>query len=493
MFAAPVGGGAALFIALERKGLHFPLYFRHYRDMDEQPGDTVGTGHALLSGITPARGLFFELSQSFGPVFVFRAFSTGVSFVTLALVGRTLGATGLGDLSIARALMLTAAGLLGPALDTAAVRFATREPDNADLYLRAILWVKSALAGLLLTVGLLAASFLSSLLFHSEPGRFVSPWLVTAALGGAGGFMLFEYVRVYFQARQRFGLYGGLDFGHALIRLIAISLILVMGWGSPLLLFAAYAVIPWILCSVGLPVLTYSRRATRAEIWTRLREMFYFIRWVAVACALTSAANGADMLLLGWFRIGEVPRGDYSAARALAQVGDLAVLSLFSVLLPKAGICRDTKTTRSFLMRYSLPLVTGCVVCSVLLVFVSPVLRYVLRFTFGEEFTRATLCLAVLLFSTLMALWGVPASATVYSLGRSRLIAFLEGLKLLIFVVAAAFLAPRYGILGMAWTTVVAKGTISTLTMACAWWTADARSSGGGQATEPRLAAAISE
>uniref|UniRef100_A0A7C4CEG0 ATP-binding cassette domain-containing protein n=1 Tax=candidate division WOR-3 bacterium TaxID=2052148 RepID=A0A7C4CEG0_UNCW3 len=180
-------------------------------------------------------------------------------------------------------------------------------------------------------------------------------------------------------------------------------------------------------------------------------------------------------------------------ARALAQVGDLAVLSLFSVLLPKAGTCHTANATRSFLMRYSLPLVMGCTACSVLLILISPFLRLVLRFTFGEEFTRATVCLAVLLFGTLMALWGVPASATVYSLGRSRLIAFLEGLKLLIFVVAAAFLAPRYGILGMAWTTVVAKGTISVLTMVCAWWTTDARRSSGGQATEPRLEPAVSE
>ncbi|HOJ34784.1 MAG TPA: hypothetical protein PKY35_11655 [Candidatus Hydrogenedentes bacterium] len=461
--------------------------------MEQQTGDTRDTGHILSTANTSPRGLFSELSQSFGPVFVFRVFSTAISFATLALVGRALGATGLGDLSVARALMLTAAGLLGPALDTAAVRFATREPETADLYLRAILWVKSALAGLLLVVGFLAASLLRNLLFHSDPSTPVSPWLVTAALAGAGGFMLFEYVRVYFQARQRFGLYGGLDFGHALIRLVAISILLVAGWRSPLLVFVAYAAIPWVLSVVGLPLLSYSHHATRLEIWNRLREMFYFIRWVAVACALTSAANGADMLLLGWFRIGEVPRGDYSAARALAQVGDLAVLSLFSVLLPKAGTCRDANTTRSFLIRYSLPLVVGCTVCSVLLVLMSPFLRFVLRFTFGEEFTRATLCLAVLLFGTFMALWGVPASATVYSLGRSRLIAILEGLKLLIFVSVAAFLAPRYGILGMAWTTVVAKGTISLLTMACAWWTTDARRGSGGQPTEPRLAPAISE
>ncbi len=412
--------------------------------------------------------LLVNVSQSFGAVFLFRILSTGLSFLAIALVGRSLGAAGLGDLTMARVLMLTLAGLLGPALDTAAVRFATRHPKQAADYLRAILAVKTSVTVLFLVLGVVLSAWLGRVLFPGASARFDVYVLVFAAFAGSGGFLLFEYVRVCHQAHQRFVTFGALDFYHALVRLIVIGALLAVGMRSPLPLFLTYAALPYVLFVVTLRSVPGYAGMTRASLSAHLREMVPFVRWVIFACALTSAANGADMLLLGWLGVGEIPRGDYSAARALSQIGDLVVLSLFNVLLPKAGGYRTPSEGYRFLKLYGIPLTTAGVVFASLLIPLMPLIRLSLTLPFGSEFARADTCLAVMLFGMVLAIVGVPASALVYSLGRSRTIALLEAIKLILTILLAWYIVPQYGILGMAWTTALVKGTISLLTLTAA-------------------------
>lgn len=409
-----------------------------------------------------------DLVRSFGSVFGFKALSTAASFLTLALVGRRLGPAGLGDLSIARTLMLVAAGLFGPALDTAAVRFASQDPRRFSAFFAGVFRVKAGLVLGFAAVGMSLAVPIRDRLFHSEAAVPPSSFLVTAALAGAGGFMLFEYVRVYYQARRRFAVYGGLELAHAVARLVGVGCIAAAGWASTGTFFGLYAAVPCVLAIVGLMAIPRECIVGQDRASGVLTEMFRFVRWVAVACALTSAANGLDMLLIGWFRIPDVPKGDYSAARALAQVGDLAVLSLFSVLLPKASGCVDMRAARLYLKRYMGMAAGVAAALSAMLMPALPLARVVLRVAFGQAFGQAGGCLAVLLFGMLLALAGAPASAMVYARGRPRTIALLEGLKLALIYGVALYAAPRYGIMGIAWTLAAAKGTISLLTCVAA-------------------------
>ena len=78
----------------------------------------------MTQGHAPAR--LAQLGRAGGLLFGAKITATGVAFLTVALLARVLGPVSFGDFTILRTLFLLAAGLIGPAIDMALVRFGAR-------------------------------------------------------------------------------------------------------------------------------------------------------------------------------------------------------------------------------------------------------------------------------------------------------------------------------------------------------------------------------
>ncbi len=74
----------------------------------------------------------------------------------------------------------------------------------------------------------------------------------------------------------------------------------------------------------------------------------------------------------------------------------------------------------------------------------------------------------MLLLGIMAALVGAPPVTAIYSLGRSRMMAGFEGVRLALTLVLGVFVVPRYGALGMAWTMASVRAITAVLTYVAA-------------------------
>ena len=173
-----------------------------------------------------------------------------------------------------------------------------------------------------------------------------------------------------------------------------------------------------------------------------------------------------DLFLLAYYRVAKDVIGHYAPALQLALLGDLVILTLFNVLLPKASKLRTASEVNSFVRRFRWPLLALGAGMLPSLVLAGPVARAI----FGDAYTQTGSLFAILLLGTACAVACAPASTALYGLGRSHIIALLEGVRLVVLVVAGSYTVQRYGAIGIAWTVTIIKGTIGIVSYAVVHW-----------------------
>ena len=430
-----------------------------------------GSSSAPKSEESPGSRLSIPFVGPVGWVFAGKLLAAGASFLTLAVAGRILGPALFGRLAILLVLMRVLAGLVGPALDTAMVRFASpcidREPQRAAAYFGSAFVAKSVLGVVLVALGLALAHPLRDMLLDPSAGTSPPPILIPMVFLGAAIIMALDYVRAFYQAHERFTPYVLLEVLLSGTRLAAVVLLATGGMATVFSILSAYVVAPALVAIAGSLMLPIRALTGPSDLAGAARAQFRFARWVIAACAFTSLAQGLDMMLVGWLDLPEGSIGDYGAARTLMTVGDLAILSLFSVLLPKVSRMERREDIRAFIGKYSRPTLLAAVALSPLLLAAG----LIARTAFGADFVDAGRLFAVLFLGTLFALASAPAGTAIYGMGRSHIIAVLEGTKLLVTLLAGYWAVCRFGVFGMAWTVAIVKGTIGLLTYGAAWWT----------------------
>jgi len=410
-------------------------------------------------GATSARG--HAWLAAFGGVFAARIATAGMGFLGTVLMARALGPGDFGQLAVLLAVSGVAAGLLGPALDASLVRFAARrltpEHDGAAPYFRFLLLVKIAAAALIVAIGFVGARPIAGALSGRDGGAAYSPHGVFVAFLGASFLTLWCFAQSYFQAHRRFGAYAAFEFSGTALRLGIIVALLFAARAGIVSLLWAYAASALIMGAIAWSFLPRDYVRLERPRAAMGRDFFLFARWVIAAACFTTLAQRVDLFLLAAFRVPKETIGHYGAATSLAQIGDLAVMSLFNVLLPTASAIAAPAVMRAFLRRFRMPAAAACVALLPGIAAAGPVARL----TFGPAYAETGTLFAVLLAAALASLIGAPSGAALYGLGRARAIAMLEGVKLVALTVAGLYVAPRYGALGMAWTVAIVKATIA--------------------------------
>ena len=424
-------------------------------------------GEATGTPLPGLRGLV-RLGQAGGVLFVAKVGAAGLSFIILAFLARILGPASFGDFTLLRILFMLLVGLLGPAIDTALVRFGARElvqcPDRFAPTVRAALHAKAMLAIAFIVGGIVLAYPVRSVLF--DPDSPIRSVHIAIVFWGAAAMLFVDLLRALLQTQQRFAAYAVVEFLVPVLRAGAVAGLAGLGFAIAGPYLVAYVAAPAALVLVLWRIVARSSGDSTADSFQVAGDLRRFAGWVLVACVCTSIAQNADMLILGLFPISRESVGGYGAARTMMQVGDLAVLSLFSVFLPYASGLNSSKAMARMLRVWT----PGLGVCCLLTVPLLFHMDWAMAIVFGEPYAGFGAVLAVLLAGTLVSVVSAPAGAVVYGAGYPRIIALLEGIKLITLVGGGAVLVSRYGIWGMACTMATVKGTIGVLTFGAAVW-----------------------
>ena len=398
-----------------------------------------------------------------------RVSAAGLAFAATALIGRQLGDALLGRLGLLLAIMDVAAGLAGPALDTTLVRFAAREissgRDASLPYFQRMFRIKLVVAAGLLVCGAVLARPVLDYVIAPSGGDGTGPGGVVLAFAGAAVVTLLGFAQAYYQTHLRMARYAFIEFANSLLRLVLVGCLLaVLDRPSASLLLGAFVASSTLVAAGGLARLPRAVFRRAPEDTAPLRTALSFAQWVAVAAAATTLAQRADVFILGIVGTVGGAVGQYVAAFTVARLGDLAIMTLFSVLLPRASALRTPEEFRGFLKRF-FPVVVAALAAALPANFAA---RWAVPFVFGESFALAgTLC-GILCLGVLASFGAAPAGAALYGMGRSGRVAALETLKLLALAAVGAFAARHCGVLGMAWTVSAVRATIGIATYLCA-------------------------
>lgn len=405
---------------------------------------------------------------AFNTVMALRLLGAAGAFLTTVLIARYLGREFLGRLAILLAVADVVAGLTGPALDATLVRFAalriTPERDDSAPLFRQLFLVKMLLAGGLVVIGMVAAEPVLRYVLGRVGGAEVTPIAVSLAFAAGAAMTLLGFTQAYYQAHRRFGRYAWIETANALLRLCLVGMLVTLGYRELRMVLALYVAAPALVAFASFSRLPRELFPGSADSPMPAGAVFRFAGWVAAAAVFTTLAQRADLFLLSRAGVRDALIGEYFAAMTLIRIPDLALVTLFNIALPHASGVRRAAEMRAFLRRFRWPAVGGVAIALA----AAPLAGPLTRGCFGADYTHTGGLFAVLFVGAMVAVGCAPAGAAIYGMGRSRVIAGFEGLKLLLIAGLGLWAAPRYGVYGVAWTVAGVRATIGVLTYAAA-------------------------
>jgi len=281
---------------------------------------------------------------------------------------------------------------------------------------------------------------------------------VTLAFFGGAAVSMWGFAQSYFQSRQQFGRYAGFEFFSSTLRLGLVVLLILLDVRRIWAYLAVYVAAPTAMWGVSwllLPRRVFTADATMAVT----RELLAFAKWVLLATFFTTLTQRLDLLLLGMFRLPQETLGCYGAAVSLVLLGELVLLTFYNVLLPKASALKNASDLRRFIGSFRVPSLFFCLGMSLLMPF-AETLRHLF---FGEKYVGTELYFLILLTGIIVSLGCAPAVTSLYSLGRSHLIAAFEGGRFVCTLALGLYIVPRYGAVGMAWVVTGTRAVMSAL------------------------------
>jgi len=373
--------------------------------------------------------------------FASAAFGLALSIV----IARGLGDAALGAYSLALAWSLTLAQFADLGMNTLLTRDLAREPQHTASYLRASL-ISKTIIGSVLSLGLWIAA---SNVTQSETAA-------RAIQLGAGLILLNAWYSSFTAVFRAFGRMNAiliLNVGGLAIQLFVTWILIARGWDVAALILLAVAI-------QGLQLfggaMLYARQEQRTQsnfkisdrtlVWKLTRAGLPF----AIAGILASVEMRANVFLLGALE-NERAVGWYSAASRLTEGIRLGPNAFFGAMLPALAALSSAQGQRLF-RRAQWSLFAFGLACALGLTLLAAPL---IEFLYGAAFAPAIPTLAVLGWSLVPALLIGIVTLWLYARGEeARVNIFLLG-GLLLQIVFALVLIPRYSTTGAAFATLL--------------------------------------
>ena len=390
-------------------------------------------------------------------------------FVAIGLNGLLLthmAPTEFGVYSICLLLVTLADGVLGAAIDMAAVKLASqyrahdqRRADAAEQWGALFkIGLSLALIGLMLP----ALTPLSQALFHREDSS-----LLLLAMAVALGVLVMRSVFTHLQLGGRFAAYAVLELLAQSLRVAGIGAVVL--WWQP----SAWTLTMAAVIGTGLAVLGGLHIAKIGKVpwrlrWSDGRELLQTLRWMLLTFALSSLYARLDVLLLTqWSTIEQV--GLFAAAQVFAFVPELFGMWLAVVFSPRVASAQADATLRRLMLRVQSAVGFCALVCGLLI--------WLLLCWLPEYLPHRYAGVADILIPLLLGAFGgmlvIPVTVPFVMFARPRFIVAYDVLSAPLLLLAYHVAINHAGAVGAAWVSGCARLTKAAILLAGAWIWAD--------------------
>lgn len=375
-----------------------------------------------------------------------------LGFLATLILIRHLGPERFGMVTVAITVMGLASQLSDLGISAGFIRFASkyfkREPRKAELLMQLTLYLKTAIATLILIVGWFIADPLAVYVF-GEPDLFP---LIQLAFVGSLGITLWGYLQAIMQAREWFIKYVWINILNSALKLIGVVALVTYGALTELNALMVIALMPFatfFLNGFLVPKKFLKTPSSFSEKKELFLELFHFSKWITLSTLCTMLMMRLDVLLLQSLTSAELV-GIYASASQLAMVFSLVSGSLITVLSPYVMGLQDLNALRRYKIMVCklLPII---VLGYIAAYFISPILIDLL---FGDKYLMAIPVLQILLLGFSLSLLINPLSIIFLRLDKPQILTALNFLQLALLIPACFFLIPQYGAIGAAWSSV---------------------------------------
>lgn len=382
------------------------------------------------------------------------------NLVRLPVLTKSLGANLFGTWSLINTTVSLAVPFASIAFGTSIVRFLAAEKDQyriRDDFLSAcvVVFISGALFSILLVF---SSDFLASRVLHEEA---TAPYFRLAAVLIL--LKAFQLVPLgFFRMQRRMGLYATANFLHHVLQVGLITVTVLLGSGlSTLILVIILGEVAF-----NLILLLLALKETGLHL-PRFRNITTYLKWgipLTPNGALLWIISVSDRYVISHL-MGVTDVGIYSAAYSLGSYAILFAAALRSVTYPNVvksfdeGALQETqqylKHSFRLLMFLSIPSAVGLSVLS----------RTLLTVLTTSEFVSGSWVVPLVAFgSVLFAVYQIPISIF-HIVNRTHMTVRLIGFAALLNVGLNYLLIPHMGLVGAAVATLVAYGTLGTLTL----------------------------
>lgn len=368
------------------------------------------------------------------------------------LAARFLGPADFGLLIVAILVFTFISDISDLGLNTGLVRFVGKywleNKEKAFRFIKLAVKVKIITSSLIVFSGFFFAPLIAKYVFKKEILHF--PLLI--AFIGVMGMQFYSLSTSLFQSLQKFWIWGSLQVGTNLIRLILILALLFLGRLDLLTVLAVYITLPFVGFIIAAKFFPKDLMKVKND-FSVAREYFHYSKWVALSTLLAAISARLDTFMSARL-LSPTELGFYGAANQLVAVIPQVVGALGTVFAPKMAGMGSKETLIKYFKKTQL-LVFGLAVAAII---ASPIVIFLIPILFGLEYAHAVPALFfILLLAMLVFLIAVPAHNVIfYYYGYSKLFTWLSLLHLFIVGLAGWYLIPLYGAMGAAVTVLVA-------------------------------------
>lgn len=363
----------------------------------------------------------------------------GVGLLVGVWIARYLGPEQYGHLSYAIAFTALFSSVASLGLDGIVIRNIVRDPSCKDETLGTAFVLKfiGGSTTFLLTIG-------SILFLH--PGNHLTHWLVAIIAAGTI-FQAFDTIDFWFQSQVQ-SKHTVLAKNVAFILCSMAKVVLIIA-EAPLIAFAWIALIEIMAGSAGL-VIAYKSKGNHLREWLASLEKARWLlkdSWPLIFSGVATVVYmRIDQVMLGEM-IGNEEVGVYSAAVRLAEVWYFIPLAVVSSVFPSIV---EAKATSEQLFYQRLQKLYGAMVLLAYAVAVPITFLAgpIVRFLFGEEFSRSGLMLSVLIWAGLFTNLGIARSSFLTTMNWTKVHFLTVFAGCLINVSLNYLLIPEYGGMG---------------------------------------------
>lgn len=402
-------------------------------------------GHAKNIAKKPATG-------DTAVLYVSSLLSSGVGFISSVLVARQLGPTEFAIVAGYNAIVMTLAGFTDFGLGTGLIRYTSPHLNKSSKkqaipYFRFVFIVELIIGSLLLSLGLLFASFIPGLVGQSMSTETVRIAVIAASVTSAAA-----YVGAAMSAHKKFKLNAIISITISVLKLSVIFLLWKLEVLSVTNVLLTYVALSFLAALVGFLAVPkdYLHPVAKQKLLKAGKDIFTFSGWLTLSFFITSIMGKLDFFYL--YRLkGPSDAGVYAAAQQLSMVFSILVGAIGTVLTPYISERVQYSEKIKFLKK-TVPLsMVGATLFSLSLVFVP----FLVETIFGQKYTDAIQPLMLLILSLAVNVLLIPITLMYIPLGKVQYGTAVAVMQLIVAFLLYPVMIDKFGANGAALTVLM--------------------------------------